>query len=251
MKHTSDVFAIPRWHIAIVALLMAAQIACGIWTSDASSDTNRDIFFAEQIASGSYFPLSGPEINRMLHLGPLWYYILGLVVWLIPNAAAVTGAMTAMSSLQFPLAYAVGRRFGSAREGLLFALALALPGFMNMAFASLTHPIVIASALLFGVIATANYRENPDTRRAICLGVACVLMAMAHPTLVAIAGFLIVWAALRTRERRDWILHGGIVLGAVLISLAPMLYEQWRNGFADIGPTAKYTQTDWSFPSLI
>jgi hypothetical protein len=251
MRRTSAVSAIPRWHIAILAALMAAQIACGIWTSDASSDTNRDIFFAEQIASGSYFPLSGPEINRMLHLGPLWYYILGLVVWLMPNAAAITGAMAAMSSLQFPLAYRLGRRFGSAREGLLFALALALPGFMNMAFASLTHPVVIASALLFGVIAAANYRDNPDTRRAMCLGIACVLMAMAHPTLVTIAGFLIACAALRTRRRRDWLLHGGIVLGAVLISLAPMLWEQWRSGFADIGPTAAYTHTDWSFPSLI
>jgi hypothetical protein len=251
MKRTSSASAIPRWHIAILTLLMAAQIACGIWTSDASSDTNRDIFFAEQIASGSYFPLSGPEINGMLHLGPLWYYILGLALWLIPNAAAVTGAMTAMSSLQFPLAYYVGRRFGSAREGLLFALALAMPGFMNMAFGSMTHPVIIVSAFLFGIVAAANYRENPDTRRAICLGVACLLMATAHPTLVTIAGFLVVWAALRTREPRDWIWHGGIVLGILLISLAPMVYEQWRHGFADIGVAEKYTQSDWSFPSLI
>jgi hypothetical protein len=251
MKRTPAPPPIPRWHIAVLALLMAAQITCGIWTSDASSDTSRDIFFAERIASGSQFPLSGPEINGMLHLGPLWYYILGLVVWLIPNAAAVTGAMTVMSSLQFPLAYYVGRRFASAREGLLFALALALPGFMNMSFASMTHPIVVASTFLFGVVAAANYRDNPDSRRATCLGVACVLMAMAHPTLISIAAFLVVWAALRTRQRRDLILHGCIIAGLVLISLAPMFYEQWRNGFADASTTAKYTQSEWSFPSLI
>ena len=251
MKRTSDAPIIPRWHTAVLLLLMAAQIICGIWTSDASSDTNRDLFFAEQIASGSQFPLSGPEINGMLHLGPLWYYILGLVVWLVPNAAAVTGAMTAMSSLQFPLAYYVGRRFASAREGLLFALSLALPGFMNMSFASLTHPIVVASTFLFGVVAAANYRDNPDSRRATCLGVACVLMAMAHPTLMSIAAFLVVWAALRTRQLRDLILHGSIIAGVVLISLAPMLYEQWRHEFADAATTAKYTHSEWSFPSLI
>ena len=251
MKRTPAAPPIPRWHIAVLAVLMAAQIACGIWTSDASSDTSRDIFFAEQIASGSHFPLSGPEINGMLHLGPLWYYILSVVVWLIPNAAAVTGAMTAMSSLQFPLAYYVGRRLASAREGLLFALALALPGFMNMSFASMTHPIIVASAFLFGVVAAANYRENPDARRAACLGVACALMAMAHPTLLSIAAFLLIWAALRTRGPRDVLLHGCIIAGLILLSLAPMFFEQWRHGFADAVTTAKYTQSDWSFPSLI
>ena len=235
MKRTSDVMIVPRWHIAVVCLLMAAQIACGIWTSEAGSDTNRDVFFAEQIASGSFFPLSGPEINGMLHLGPLWYYILALAMWLVPNAAAVTGAMTAMSSLQFPLAYYVGRRFGSAREGMLFALALALPGFMNIAFASLTHPIVVPSAFLFGVIAADNYRENPDARRAICLGIACVLMAMAHPTTIMFAAFLVAWAALRARRPRDLDRSTAASSSApVLISLAPMLYEQWRHGFADL-----------------
>ena len=242
---------IPRWHIAVLASLMAAQIVCGIWTSDASSDTNRDLFFAEQIAAGAHFPLSGPVINGMLHLGPLWYYILGFMVWLIPNAAAVTGAMTAMSSLQFPLAYYVGRRFASAREGLLFALALALPGLMNMSFASLTHPIVVASAFLFSVVAAANYREIPDARRAACFGVACTLMAMAHPTLMSIAAFLLVWAAMRTRGIRDLIVHGCIVALLVMISLAPMVYEQWQHGFVDAATTTKYAQSDWSFPSLI
>jgi hypothetical protein len=249
MKNT-DATGVPAWHVAILLALAAAQIGCGIWTSVASSDTNRDIFFAQQIASGAGFPLTGPGINAMLHLGPLWYYVLAVPLWLIPNAAAVTGAMAAISALQFPLAYALGRRFGSAREGLLFAVALALPGWMNLSLASLTHPIAVVPALLFGVVAALRYRESPDLKRAALVGLACVFMLSAHPTLVLFAGLLVLWSAARTPTHAKWLIHGLVVIGLLALAIAPALYEQLREGFADLATTTRYTQTEWTMPSL-
>ena len=224
---------IPGWHVGVVIVLMAAQMACGAFASIASSDTNRDIFFAEQVATGTGFPLTGPAINGMLHLGPLWYYLLALPLLLVRNAAAVTGFVAALSALQFPLAYALGRRFGSTRCGLLFALALALPGWMNVALASTTHPIVAPTALLIGVFTALNYRARPDLPHAVQFGLACVLMLTAHPTLVLLAGALMLWSAARTSTRAQWLGHGLVVLALLALSLAPMLYEQWRDGFAD------------------
>jgi len=245
--NTTDVRA---WHVAILLALAAAQIGCGIWTAVASSDTNRDIFFAQQIASGASFPLTGPAINSMLHLGPLWYYVLAIPLWLIPNAAAVTGFMAAISALQFPLAYVLGRRYGSAREGVLFALALALPGWMCLSLASMTHTIAASSGLLLGALAALAYRERPDAKRAGLLGLACVFMLCAHPTLILPVAALVFWCAAKTPSRMQWLVHGAVVSGLVVLALAPVLYAQWHDGFADMATTAKYTQTEWSFPSL-
>ena len=250
MKTTVDTARAPAWHVAILLALAAAQIGCGIWASTASSDTNRDIYFAQQIASGTWFPLTGPRINGMLHIGPLWFYVLALPLWLIPNAATVTGVMAALSALQFPLAYILGRRFGSAREGLLFAVALALPGWMNLSFASLTHQIAVVPALLFGVFAALRYRELPDLRRAALLGLACVLMLSAHPTLTLFAGLLVLWSAQRTPTHIRWLLHGLVALGLLALAIAPALYEQWHGGYSDLATTAKYTQSELSLPSL-
>ena len=247
---STDARRIPAWHVGVVGILMAAQIACGVLSSLASSDTNRDIFFAEQIATGTGFPLTGPAINGMLHLGPLWYYLLALPLLLVRNAAAVTGFVAAISALQFPLAHALGRRFGSAREGLLFALALALPGWMNVSLASTTHPIIAPAALLLGVLAALRYRERPDLPSAALFGLACVLMLTAHPTLVLLAGALVLWCTARTPSRARRIGHALVVLALLALSLAPMLYEQSREGFADVASTLRYTHSEWSLPSL-
>gem|GEM_PF-1256314 len=250
VRDDADPARIRVWHVAVLIALVAAQIACGIFASVASSDTNRDIFFAEQIATGTHFPLTGPAINGMLHLGPLWYYLLAIPLLLIPNAAAVTGFVAAISALQFPLAYALGRRFGSAREGLLFALALALPGWMNVSLASTTHPIAAPTALLFGVFAALKYRDRPDLARAALVGLACVLMLTAHPTLVLLAGALVLWCAARTPTRAQWFGHALVLAALLALALAPMLYEQWRDGFADVSSTVSYTHSEWSVPSL-
>jgi hypothetical protein len=246
-----DATRVRAWHVAILLVLASAQIACGIWTAVASSDTNRDIFFAQQIASGHSFPLTGPAINSMLHLGPLWYYLMALPLLVVSNAAAVTAFMAAISALQFPLAYALGRRFGSAREGILFALALALPGWMTITLASMTHTIAVVPSLLLGVFAVLAYRERPDAKRAALIGLASAFMMTAHPTLVLIAGALIVWASMRTPSWALRFAHGALVLGLVVLAIVPVLYAQWHDGFTDVATAQKYTEAEWSVPSLI
>jgi hypothetical protein len=246
-----DATRVRAWHAGVVLALMAAQIACGVLSSTASSDTSRDLFLAEQIATGTAFPLTGPEINGMLHLGPLWYYLLAIPLLVISNAAAVTGFVAFISALQFPLAYLLGRRVATAREGLLFALALALPGWMNLSLASTTHPILAPTALLAGAFAALKYRERPDVAHAALLGLACVAMLTAHPTLVLLAGALVLWSAARTPTRIAWLGHA-LAVGALLaLSLAPMLYEQWRGGFADAASMVRYTHDEWNVPSPV
>ena len=249
-KPSQSTDRMPAWHTSILVALMAAQIFCATFSSTASTDTNRDIYFAQQIASARDFPLIGPQINGMLHLGPVWFYVLAIAAWLIPNAAAVTAFMAAIGSLQFPLAYRLGLRFGSPREGLLFAIALALPGFMAVSLVSLTHTIAVIPCLLLGVFAAMAYRARPDWKHALWLGVAAALALNAHPTTLLLITALILWGAVKTGSAYRWVFHGLLVAAPVLLSMAPMLYAQWQDGFADAMTATRYTHNALSFPSL-
>ena len=238
----------PAAHIAVLASLSLLYVACGALASVASSDTNRDVFFAQQIASGAFFPLTGPAINSSFHLGPLWYYLLAPAA-LIPNAAAITAWMGAIAASQFPLAYALGRRLRNPTEGLLFAVCLALPGWANTSFASLTHPSLVIPGLLFAALAALAYRERPDAFRAFVFGVACLLLCTAHPTTVLPAALLMAWAGARAPGFDRGVAHAALAAGVVGLGLLPMVYEQWISDFADLRSTAAYTQSDWSTPS--
>ena len=220
--------------------LVCAQILCGLFASTASSDTNRDIFFAQAIAAGRYFPMVGPEINHTIHLGPLWYYLLAPAAW-FGSAAAITALMGAISATQFPLAYLLGRRFGSDREAILFTGALAMPGWITVAFASMTHTLLVVPACLFSVLVTEAYREQPRARNALLIGVGIVFLATAHPTTLPIAAVLLIWAAFRAPPGLRLAAHAVLAIGPALLSMAPVLYMEYRGSLGDIDTLAAYS----------
>lgn len=249
-RRLSGATRVPAWHIGILAMLMLAQVICAALSSTASTDTNRDIYFAQQIAFAREFPLLGPQINGMMHLGPVWFYVLAIAAWLIPNAAAVPAFIALIGSLQFPLAYRLGQRFGSAREGLLFALMLALPGFMAVSLVSLTHTIAVIPCLLLGVFAGLAYRDRPDGKRAFWMGVVAALALNAHPTTLFLVAMLIFWCAAKTGSPRRRLSHGAIVVVPIVLSFAPMFYAQGQDGLADMVTASNYLHEGLGFPSL-
>jgi hypothetical protein len=228
---------------------MFSHVVCGVFAAVASSDTSRDLYFAQQIALAQTFPLTGPAINGAVHLGPLWYYLLAVPLLFIPNAAAVTGTMGLLSAAQFPLAYLLGRRLWSAGQGLLLAACLALPGWVATSFGSLTHPIMVISSLLLAALVALAYRDRPDALRAGALGTTLALMCAAHPTLVLLGGLLLAGAMFRSPRPTAALAHVCLIASIVALSLAPMLYVQWRLGFSDATTAAAYASTEWSWPS--
>jgi len=238
----------PRWHLVVIGSLSLIQILCGVLAATASSDTSRDLYFAQRIASGSLWPLMGPTINSIDHLGPIWYYVLALPLVVVPNAAAVTGFMAAISSLQFPLAYAVGRRILDARFGILFAASLAIPGWIIYSFAAMTHTLAVIPSILFGALATLRYREAPSTSRALLVGLAGVCMVNAHPTALLLLGLMLLACAMRARAPRMLVLQGAVVAAPIALSVAPMLYAEWAIRAAGGGSVASYAGQDIHVP---
>lgn len=230
---------------------MSAQVLAAAFAAVASSDTSRDVFMAQQIASGQGWPLTGPAINGVVHLGPLWFYLLALPMLLVPNAATVTAFMGLVSATQFPLAYALGARLRSRDEGLLFALCLALPGWVVTSFGSLTHPIMVIPSLLLGALSVLWYRELPGRWRALGLGGVLALMCAAHPSLVLLGAIMLLACLIRARDWLERMLHALLMSLPVLLSLAPMVAEQWVGGVADSERVAAYARSDWSLPSVL
>jgi MFS family permease len=235
----------------VVFALASIHILAGVFAAVASSDTSRDVFMAQQIASGQGWPLTGPAINGVVHLGPLWFYLLALPMVFVPSAAAVTGFMGLISASQFPLAYALGTQLRGREEGVLFALWLAFPGWVVTSFGSLTHPIMVIPSLLLGALCVLWYSARPGRWRALGLGAVLTLMCAAHPSLVLLGAIMLLACLKRAPDWFERALHALLMGLPVLLSLAPMVIEQWLFGAADGERVAAYARSDWSLPSLL
>lgn len=246
--HSAAEPAAPVWHW----LLLSALVVLQSWTAAGMAgtpDTLRDLYFAQQLAAGQQWPLAGPVIYNTLHLGPVWYYLLGLAMWLVPHPLSVPVLTAAIAGLKYPLAYVIGRRYGGARLGLLFALAFFAPGWSSFILAAMTHTTVVESAMLFGLWCALYYRDRPGPTRALLLGLGATLMFHAHPTTLLIGSLLVAYATAASARwatrARDLVL----VAAVSLLSLLPMLIEQMLNGFADLNTLGSYAGRDPAVPT--
>lgn len=240
--------ATSRAHWALIAGLMLLQM----WTAAGMAgtpDTLRDLYFAQQIAAGQQWPLTGPVIYNTLHLGPLWYYLLGAAMWIVPHPLTVPVLTAAIAALKFPLAYVIGRRYGGARLGLLFALACFVPGWASFILAAMTHTTVVETAMLFGLWCALHYRDAPSAGRAALLGIAATAMFHAHPTTLLIGTLLVVYAIAATRSTTLRLRDLAIVAGVGLLSLVPMFADQVQSGFSDLQTIGTYSNRDPALPT--
>lgn len=236
-----------HWVLLFGLLLLQAWTAAGM---AGTPDTLRDMYFAQQLARGEHWPLAGPVIYNTLHLGPLWYYLLGAAMWLVPHPLTVPVLTAALAGLKYPLAYAIGRRYGGARLGLLFALACFAPGWSSFILAAMTHTTVVETAVLFGLWCALRYRDRPGAARALLLGLGCTVMFHAHPTTLLLGCLLVVYALAATPGFTRRLRDAALIAAVGLISLAPMLIEQLHSGFTDLGTVTQYANRDPAMPAL-
>lgn len=181
----------------LVWAALTALVWLNIWATSNTSpfqDTWRDLYFAEQIASGSSFPLRGPVIGNITHLGPVWYYLLAPAMAL-GGSVAVLGFIGLLAGLKFPLAFLLGRRIGGDGFGVMLVVALLSPTWLQVEGLAATHTSVVATALLALGLSGLAYARRPSTSGAALLGLFAGLVVHAHPTTV-LPGASIVLGAL-------------------------------------------------------
>ncbi|TDR39443.1 hypothetical protein DFR29_116145 [Tahibacter aquaticus] len=237
------------WHWLLLCGLAALQVCTALGMAG-TPDTLRDMYFAQQLATGAQWPLDGPVIYNTLHLGPLWYYLLGASLWLLPFPLTVPATIALVAALKYLLAYLIGRRYGGAQLGLLFVLASFAPGWSSFALAAMTHTTAVEAAVLFGLWSSLYYRDRPGPARALVLGLAATAMLHAHPTTLLL-GSLFVLHALSSVDKWTCRLRDLAVVGLIgLLSLMPMLIAQVQAGYTDLATLQGYAARDPAAPTL-
>ena len=221
--------------IAVIAVLMAAYVA-GATSSASIQDTARDVYYAYSIRHGLWFPVQGPVLGGAIHLGPAWFYVLSLPLFISDGWLAVALFAAALSSLKFPLAFALGRRALDARFGLLWACALALPGWNTLEQLIFFNPNPAAACMLAGVLLWMRLRERPSAAGAFALGLLLALSLHVHPTCAPLLalGLHALWSAPRR--------------GAVLLAMAsgfalpfvPYVAHELAHGVPDAAGFGRY-----------
>ncbi len=208
----------------LVAAFMAATIASGV-TGAAGYDTTRDVAQALSIREFAALPMHGPMFAGTLHLGPLWFYVLALPLFVHSSWLVVALFVPALGSLQFPLAYAAGRRLVDRRLGLLWCALLALPGWGSFELVGFAHTNVVPACTM--LVLYALVRLARERRPAWLVGAAAALSLAvhAHPTTLALAPVVAIVALVSLRDAAVLARWGAAAVAVALLPLVPLAFE--------------------------
>jgi hypothetical protein len=214
-------------------------------------DTVRDIHAALSIADGSQWPSTGPGLAFSAHLGPAWFYLLAPVTAASSSWLGVALFVAAVAGLKFPLAYRFGIAIADWRYGLLFALALLLPGWQHLEAMLVTHTSVVEAAALAYLLLLRGYLLQPGSWRALALGLWFGLALHAHPT-AAVLLPLSALGAWRFAARAAWRpQYVALAAAGALLPFIPYLGAQAHGGWPDADSTAAYVGQNVGLRQLI
>ncbi len=203
-------------------------------------DTVRDIAAVLSIVDGSQWPSTGPGLAFSAHLGPAWFYLLAPVAALSSSWLGVALFVAALASLKFPLAYRLGNAVADWRYGLLFALALLLPGWQHLEAMLVTHTSVVETATLAYLLLLRGYLVQPGSGRALALGVCFGLALHAHPSTFVLLP-LSALCAWRFASRAAWGLpYVALAAAGAMLPFVSYLIAQAIAGWPDAGSSATY-----------
>jgi hypothetical protein len=234
-----DLFSGPAAALA-VGLLMAAYIAGYAWSAP-NTDSADELLRAYEIRHALAFPLQGPPLGNVLHLGPVWFYLTALPLFAWHSWLSAALFIGFVCSLKFPLAYWCGRRLMDEDFGVLWAAALFLPGWTTVEQLVFLNPNGVAMALLACLaIALPGLQGPAGLGRCFALGLALALAIHVHPT--ALPAYLLAPAVLWTRWRhRASVLAGILALGAgFALPFVPYAVHQALTGFPDWASASGY-----------
>jgi hypothetical protein len=218
--------AAPSGDRVIVAAFMAVMIASG-WTGAAGYDTSRDVAAALAIRNLDAFPLHGPALfASALHLGPLWFYVLALPLMLHPSWLAAALFVPALGSLQFPLAYAAGRRLVDHRFGLLWCAMLALPGWGSFELVGFAHTNVVPASVMLVLYTLVRLGQDRRPVWIVWAAGALSLATQVHPSPVAFAPIALVVAVRAVRAAGTLLRWGLVALVVAALPFVPLAIEQ-------------------------
>ncbi len=240
---------VPWQHVAVL-LVLTTIYAASYAFSLAIPDSTRDIYTAYRISVGEDFPLEGPVLGEAIHGGPAWFYLLAIPFIFHKSWLALALFVGVVAGLKFILAYVCGSRLVDPQFGLIWSLALVMPGWPTIQQVAFTNVNVVETCVLATLYFAIRVWERAATAWVFALGLACGLAFHAHPTTVPVVPLSLGVALLaRPRHRRATIIL--VFSAACLAPFAPYLVSQVRNDFPDFRTGAAYVATSVDFRHVV
>ena len=161
------------------------------------------------------------------HLGPLWFYVLALPLFVHQSWLSVALFVPALASLQFPLAYAAGRRLLDRRLGLLWCALLALPGWGSFELVGFAHTNVVPACTMLVLYTLVRLAQDRRPVWLLWAGAAMSLAVHAHPATAALAPIVAAVALVSIRDAGALARWGAAALLIALVPLAPLALEHF------------------------
>ena len=225
---------------AIVGLVMVAYTAGYAWSTP-SADTADELLRAYEIRHGIAYPLEGPFLGNALHLGPFWWYLTAVPLWLSHSWLAAALFIGLVCSLKFPLAYLCGLRLVDREFGLLWAVAMFMPGWPSLEPLVFLNPnAVAAAALLVLFMALECLEAEAAWPMFAAFGLSLAVALHVHPTAAPV--FLLVAPVLwgRYRRRQSLLAPLAAMVASFLVPFVPYVIGEIRGGFADWSSGSAY-----------
>jgi hypothetical protein len=234
-----------------IACLMVAYVAGYAWSAP-NTDSADELMRAYEIRHALAFPLEGPPLGGVLHLGPFWFYLTAIPLFLHQSWLAAALFIGFVCSLKFPLAYHCGRKLLDGDFGLLWAAAMFIPGWSTIEQLVFLNPNAVATAMLLALTVALPGLERPaGLRRCFTLGLVLALALHVHPTALPI--FLLAPAVLWKRwESGEYTVPAIIAMGIgfVLPFISYVVSQAWYD-FPDWVNASSYVADQMSIENIV
>ena len=199
-----------------LAALMLAYVALYA-TSMPTADTIRDVSRAWLLSAHGEWPAQGPDIYSRYALGPIWFWLLGGLIAIVPSFTVLAVVVGALASLKFPLAFRLAERLLGAGAGYVATAWLALHGVALIEHWTFAHTNLVLATSFLVLACAARLHDTPNDRHWLLFTLAFVLAIHAHPTNLLTALALL---PVLLRHRFQAITPAAFVVAASVIVLA-------------------------------
>lgn len=205
------------------------------WFGTLHLDLSRDMRQAFAIVNGTELPMNGQLLGGRFRLGPVWYYLLAVLVWLFKGWLPIAMALAALAGTQVFFAYLLGKEIQDKQAGRVLAALVVFPSWAFYEQMFPTHVIFVPALVMLAMLAAVRFAKNGKQKYLLVQGLAFSLAIHAHPTALLAGLPLLYFNARGFLSFQCSLLAVAAALLLFFLPFSPMVVYQLKSDFSMAG----------------